>query len=190
MSAFQEASAWVLDLEHCPCDLELMEYLKAEGIKGKSLFHFGTGVHHLVGLENQTLDRPNEILGITASALEHQSYAKAVVKDSTLAKYYKVLFSDIYLLTPNTVPMFDIVTLFHLCEFYLPENAAQLHQTDESLVQLFLDKLNPGGRILFYTGSLGFYQTAPILEAFVNAGKLTQVGKYKKLLVYEKGSIA
>lgn len=187
MSLFQESSAWVLDLEHCPCDSDLIEYLKQEEIAGQSIFHFGTGVHHLVGLENHKFDRPNQILGITASRLEHQSYAEAVIKDSSLARHYKVLFSDIYLLTAEILPMFDVVTLFHLCEFYLPENAAQLHQTDESLVQLFLDKLNPGGRLMFYTGSVAFQKAALIVESFVKAGKLKQIAQYKTLLIYTKG---
>jgi SAM-dependent methyltransferase len=186
MSTFQEASAWALDLDHCPCDLQFIEYLKQEKIEGQSIFHFGTGVHHLVGFENQKFDRPNEILGITASVLEHQSYAKAVVKDSSFAKYYKVLFSDIYLLTANLIPMFDIVTLFHLCEFYLPENADQLHQTDETLLALFLEKLRPDGKLLFYTGSNNFHEVAPILDRFAKVGKIEKIGQYKKLLIYGK----
>jgi len=186
MAFYQETSCWPLDPKLCSCDIHFIKYIQQSGVYGKNIFHFGTGVHHLIGLENQKLTQPNEILGITASALEQKSYIKLVVKNTNLSKYYKVLFGDIYTLTARTLPMFDIVTLFHLCEFYLPENAPLLHQNDESLLQLFLDKLNPEGKILFYTGSVGWNKAKPIVESFVAAGKMKQIDEYKTLLIYTK----
>lgn len=186
MQFYQENSSWKLDPKTCPCDLEFLEYVKKSEISGKSIFHFGTGTHHVIGLENQQLNQPNEILGITASAPEHQAYIRLVLKNKALAKYYKVLFGDIYTLTANTLPPLDIVNLFHLCEFYLPEHANLLHQNDESLVQLFLSKLNPGGKILFYSGSIGWGNAEPIVKSFEAAGKIKLVEKYKHLLIYDK----
>jgi hypothetical protein len=186
MSMYQARSSWTLQPESCPCDIQFVEYLKQFEIQNKSIFHFGTGKHHFVGLENQIFDRPNEILGITASAPEHQAYVQLVLQHTELSKYYKVLFADIYTLTANTLPSIDIVTLFHLCEFYLPENAHLLHQTDESLLQLFLDKLNPDGRIFFYSGSQRWELAQKIIQAFEAAGKIRQVDTYKSLLIYEK----
>jgi hypothetical protein len=186
MALYQERSAWTLQPESCPCDVQFVAYLKRFNLQEKSIFHFGTGAHHLVGLENQSFNRPNEILGITASAPELQTYVQLVLKDTKLSKYYKVLFADIYALTANSLPMFDLVTLFHLCEFYIPENAEWLHQTDETLLQLFLDRLNPEGKILFYPGSQRWNLAQPIVQAFEAAGKIRQVEQYEGLLVYAK----
>jgi SAM-dependent methyltransferase len=185
LSYYQKASFWTLQ-NNCPCDIEFLEYLQRSPIESKTIFHFGTGGHHIVGLENQEFDHPNEIIGITASAPEHRAYIKLVLKNAALAKYYKVLFADIYSLTANILPMFDIVTLFHLCEFYFPENTASIHHNDTSLVQLFLDKLNPNGRLLFYTGSSEWGRAQPIVQALELAGKIQQSETYKTLLVYTK----
>ena len=186
ISYYQKASFWKLDKDRCPCNFEFVEYLKRSRTEGKTIFHFGTGGHHIVGLENQEFTVPNEVIGITASAPEYQTYIQFVLKDRALSKYYKVLFVDIYTLAANTLPTFDVVTLFHLCEFYLPDNAPSVHQNDQSLLQLFLDKLKPGGKIVFYTGSWTGKQTQAIVQAFESAGKIKQVEAYKTLLVYAK----
>ena len=186
MRMYQQKSSWELNLESCPCDLHFAEYIRQTEIKGKSIFHFGTGAHHIVALKNQAIDSPNQIFGITASAPEHQTYVELVLKDPGLAKYYKVLFADIYTLTAESLPNFDVVSLFHLCEFYLLENAPLIHQTDASLIQLFLDKLNPDGRILFYQRSRDWALAQPVVESFVQAGKICQIEQYEDLLVYEK----
>ncbi|MDJ0676689.1 MAG: hypothetical protein QNJ36_15140 [Calothrix sp. MO_167.B42] len=186
MSFYQAKSSWMLKPDSCSCDIQFVEYLKQFNIQGKSIVHFGTGEHHFIGLQNQTFDKPNEILGITASAPEHQSYVQLVLKNPELAKYYKVLFVDIYTLTANTLPNLDIVTLFHLCEFYVPERAPLIHQNDESLLELFLDKLNPGGKVFFYSGSNEWELAQPIIQAFEAEGKIKQIDEYKTLLIYEK----
>ncbi len=186
MSLYQARSSWVLQPDSCPCDIQFVEYLKQHNIQSKSIFHFGTGEHHFVGLQNQQFDQPNEIFGITASAPEHQSYVQLVLKNTELPKYYKVLFADIYTLTAHTLPTFDLVTLFHLCEFYLPENASLIHQNDATLLQLFLDKLNPEGRILFYLGSQKWQAAKSIVQTFEAAGKIKQIDQYESLLIYAK----
>jgi hypothetical protein len=186
MKFYQKHSSWPLDLETCTCDLEFVEYLKQSKIQGKSIFHFGTGVHHLVGIENQQLSQPNEVIGITASEPEHKSYVELILKDSTLAKFYKVIFADIYTLTSKTIPNLDVIALFHLCEFYLPENAPLVHQNDKTLLELFISKLNPDGKLLFYTGSRAWDDAQPIVKALETAGKIRQIGKYKQLLIYTK----
>lgn len=186
MALYQARSSWTLQPDSCSCDIQFVKYLRQHNIQGKSIFHFGTGEHHFVGLQNQSFDRPNEILGITASAPEHQSYVQLVLKNTELPKYYKVLFADIYTLTANTLPTLGIVTLFHLCEFYLPENAHLIHQNDESLLQLFLDKLTPDGRILFYSGSQKWDAAKQIVQRFEAAGKIKQIDQYERLLIYTK----
>ena len=185
MSYYQLTSSWELLPDTCPCDIQFCEYLQQSAIKGKSIFHFGTGSHHIIGLENQNFDRPNQIVGITASLPEHQAYVQLVLENAALAKYYKVLFADIYTLTAGNLPSLDIVNLFHLCEFYLPENAAIVHHDDASLLQLFIDNLNPDGRILFYSGSRNWSENAQaIVQSFEAAGKIKRIGEFKSLLIY------
>ncbi len=185
LARYQKASYWALDRQHCPCDIDLVEYLQQSQTENRTIFHFGTGGHHILGLENQKFTQPNEIIGITASVPEHRSYTELVMKDKSLTKHYKVLFADIYALNSKTLPNFDVVTLFHLCEFYMPENAENIHQDDSSLLQLFLDKLNPGGRLIFYPGSFAWIWAEPIVRAFESSGKIKQVDRYKTLLIYQ-----
>ena len=59
--------------------------------------------------ENQKLDKPNEVIGITASVSEHRAYVRACFKERGLMKYYKVIFGDIYTLTCRCLPLLDIV---------------------------------------------------------------------------------
>jgi SAM-dependent methyltransferase len=190
MSYYQMTSSWGLLPDTCPCDIQFCEYLNQSGIMGQSIFHFGTGSHHIIGLENQQFDRPNQVTGITASLPEHQAYVQLVMQNPALAKFYKVIFADIYTLTASNLPTFDIVNLFHLCEFYLADNAAMVHHTDSSLVQLFLDTLRPDGRIIFYSGSRAWTENAQtIVQAFEDAGKIRRVDAYKNLLIYARSGV-
>src|SRR5262249_41490572 len=149
----------------------------------KIIFHFGTGEHHIVGKENST-DRPNEIFAITASREEYDSYARFIIDNPAAARYYKVIFGDIYTLTPRIVPDFDLVTLFHLCEYYDKARCAYAELNDSSLLDLFISKLKPGGRILFYKRSSHFWKARRIIKEFTERGKLTKQDEYKTLLVY------
>ncbi|TAF07185.1 MAG: hypothetical protein EAZ77_10645 [Nostocales cyanobacterium] len=183
---YRTKSSWELQPHLCPCDLELIEYLQKYNIQNQTVFHFGTGAHHILGLENQKLAKPNEIIGITASIPEHEEYVRICRKNRELAKFYKVLCTDIYTLTHRSLPMLDVAALFHIGEFYMAEEAPFVHHNDESLVDLFLSKLNPHGKILFYTQSVGYAKAEEIIESFTAQGKIYLVEKYKSLLVYAK----
>ncbi|WP_246605626.1 hypothetical protein [Sphaerospermopsis torques-reginae] len=183
---YRTKSSWELQPHLCPCDIELIEYLQKYNIQDRTVFHFGTGAHHILGLENQKLAKPNEIIGITASIPEHEAYVQMCRKNRHLAKFYKVLCTDIYTLTARSLPMLDVVALFHIGEFYMAEEAPFVHHNDESLVDLFLSKLNPDGKILFYTQSVGYGKAEEIIESFTAQGKIYLVEKYKSLLVYAK----
>ncbi len=183
---YRTKSSWELQPHLCPCDIELIEYLQKYNIQDRTVFHFGTGAHHILGLENQKLAKPNEIIGITASIPEHEAYVQMCRKNRHLAKFYKVLCTDIYTLTARSLPMLDVVALFHIGEFYMAEEAPFVHHNDESLVDLFLSKLNPDGKILFYTRSVGYGKAEEIIESFTAQGKIYLVEKYKSLLVYAK----
>jgi hypothetical protein len=186
MALYQKHSLWKLRKNECSCDVEFVEYFKQQKIEQKNILHFGTGGHHIIGLENHKLMRSNQILGITASAPEHETYVNLVLKNPALAKYYKVIFADIYTLTANNLPNLDIVNLFHLCEYYLSENSALVHHDDRSLLEMFLDKLNPDGKILFYSGSAAWKKASAIVKSMEDMRKIKQVDRYKSLLIYTK----
>jgi SAM-dependent methyltransferase len=174
---------WPLEPDMCPCDLHLCSYLRERDVRRKSLFHFGTGAHHVVGLRNQQERLENDILGITASPDEHARYVRLLIRSPSLGEHYKVLFADIYQLNAATLPVFDLVTLFHLCEFTSPQ-ATEGRLGDAELVDLFLSKLAPGGRLIFYVSSDGRKKTAPIVERAVAEGKMTLEESYETLRVY------
>jgi hypothetical protein len=176
--------SWPLLTETCPCDIHFLEYLQANGIKDKVIFHFGTGEHHILGKKNLEAGETNEILAITASPAEYYKYIEFIIDNPSAARTYKVFFGDIYTLTPRIMPTFDLVTLFHLCEFYDEERSAYAQLDDSSLLDLFLSKLNSGGKIFFYQKSSHFAHARPIIEGFVEQGKMRLVDEHKTLLVY------
>jgi hypothetical protein len=176
--------SWPLLDKICPCDLHFLEYLEAHKIKDKVIFHFGTGEHHILGKKSLELSGTNEILAITASPQEYKSYIEFIIAHPFAARTYKVIFGDIYTLTPRIIPDFDLVTLFHLCEFYDEKRSAYAQLNDSSLLELFLSKLNPGGRIFFYKESSHFVNARTIIEGFVKQGKMIQVDEYKTLIAY------
>ena len=176
--------SWPLMAETCPCDVHFVEYLQAHRVNDKVIFHFGTGEHHILGKKNNGTGRTNEILAITASPVEYYKNIQIIIDNPSVARTYKVFFGDIYTLTPRIIPDFDLVTLFHLCEFYDEERSAYAQLDDASLLELFLSKLKPEGKIFFYKQSSHFDEAQAIIEDFVQEGKMTQVDEYKSLLVY------
>lgn len=164
--------SWPLRVDLCPCDTELVAWLKRRGIGGKAVFHFGTGDHHIVGRENAKLPRPNQVLGVTASREEYARYIDLVVAEPRIANSYKAMFLDIYTLSPRGLPDFDVVALFHLCEFYDPQASSYAPLDDRKLLDLFLKKLRPGGRILFYLGSNGRDAMLRLVDNFIARGRL------------------
>jgi hypothetical protein len=175
--------SWALRPDVCPCDADLCDYLRDRKIAKKSIFHFGSGGHHVVGLRNRDDGLENEILAITASPKEHAHYVERVVSEPSFGRHYKVLFADIYDLAYGSLPEFDLVTLFHLCEF--SPVAGQVRRMDDAgVMELFRSKLIAGGRLIFYEGSLGRPGTQRIIERAAAEGKVSFDEKYRSLLFY------
>jgi hypothetical protein len=100
-----------------------------------------------------------------------------------LGRHYKVLFGDLYTLSEAALPRFDLVALFHLCEFGDSASTAR-RIDDEGALQLFCSRLNPGGILLLYRGSFAFSRTQPLVATAVAAGLLSFVEDYKSLAIY------
>jgi hypothetical protein len=181
---FWDAS-WDLNLDLCPCDLHFMEWIKDNGVKGRVIYHFGTGSHHLVGVENLKNGEPNYFIGVTASPGETEAFVQMAIAEPRLSRNYTMHFGDIYLFNGKLLPKFDIATMFHLGEFWSTKTASYGGMTDEDVLRRVCEQMNPHGEIIFYTGSDGWKNTAPIVEKLTKEGLFKQTGSYKKLLVYQ-----
>ncbi len=178
--------AWALDVDECPCDVELVEALDLMAIRGKTLFHFGTGLHHVVGRSLCSPSSRNMLLAVTASPQEYAAYIDLVSADAETAELYKVIFCDIYTLSSNILPLFDLVTLFHLCEYYDPVRNAYAPLDDASLLALMIGQTVPNGRLAFYSGSSAFDKACPLIEQAERRGAIRRAERYKHLDFYTK----
>ena len=159
---------WYLDVEQCPCDVHFVEWMREQKVSSKTVFHFGTGGHHHLGLANHAEGAPNTI--------EH----------ATLSRNYQVMFGDIYLLNTKLLPRLDIVTLFHLCEFRGDSQDAYGGLTDAEVVDTLLKVMPKGGIISLYTRSFAFDKADAIARTLVEKGVLEPMPKYKSLDFYRK----
>ena len=177
---------WALRPEECPCDVDFTEFLEERSIDDASIFHFGTGGHHHVGIRLAETGSRNAVLGITAAPVEYEAYVKLAIERPEVSRRYKVEFGDIYLTEERLLPGFDIVTLFHLCEFRTEKNDAYGALTDLQLALLFLRKLQPGGWLLFFAGSFAWKQAEGVVEQLLSEGLIEPAGSFKSLRLYRK----
>ncbi len=175
---------WSLDEAQCPCDLHLVQYLEEKAVRDASIFHFGTGNHHIVGLEAAKAN--NAVLGITASPQEYDDYVELLIKNPRLGHTYKAYFGDIYQLDPRLLPPFDYAALFHVGEFRTPENDSYGALTDLEMTLIMADKLRPGGEIMFYTGSYAFDKAEAVAQELVKVRPFAPAPDYKSLKIFKK----
>jgi hypothetical protein len=168
------------------CDIHLVEWLDQQKITNASIYHFGTGGHHYVGVECAKPQRRTSVLGITASPQEYQNYVRLVTGRPEVMRYYNAVFGDIYLLNEKLLPTFDLVTLFHICEFRGPQTDAYNGLTDLAVTNLLTDKTRPGGHILFYTSSFAFDKAKPVIAQWEKERPVERIGEYKSVLIYKK----
>jgi hypothetical protein len=179
-------AVWDLHLDQCPCDVHFCDWLEREQIKDASIFHFGTGSHHVVGIRTAENGSGNCVLGITASPGEYESFVKLAIDRPDVEKTYKAFFGDIYQLEKRLLPQFDIVTLFHLCEFRDERNDLYGALTDREVVDMLTERTRAGGYILFYTKSFAFDSAEKVIAGWALDRKVEKVGLYETLLVYRK----
>ena len=182
---------WDLREKECPCDVHFIEWLDRNGITDSTIYHFGTGGHHHVGIECASEKRRNAVLGITAAPQEHEKYVELAIARPDVLRYYNAVFGDIYLLNQRLLPAFDVVTLFHISEFRGEKNDAYGGLTDLEVTNLLTDKTRPGGHILFFTTSFAFDWDGPmsgkkVIAQWEKQRDVERVGEFKSLLVYRK----
>ena len=175
---------WYLDEAQCPCDIHLVQYIDRQSIRDRTIFHFGTGEHHIVGVRCHELGTGNKVLGITASPREHDFYEKLVIEQPELGWDYKVLFGDIYQLRAELLPEFDILSLFHIGEFRTEKNDAYGALTDEAMVRLLIGRLKGLRQVILYAGSYAFDVAQRIADKLVAEGVLEPAGSFESLRIF------
>jgi hypothetical protein len=175
---------WDMREAECPCDVHLTDYLLEKNIRNTTLFHFGTGAHHHLGHAIHAAKSNIAVMGITASPSEYEAYVKLSIEQPEIAQFYKVFFGDIYQMEPRLLPRFDLVTLFHACEFRTEKNDSYGALTDATLIDLFMRTLTPQGRLAFYTGSFAWAKAQEIADTLCAQGRLVQTDTYKTLVFY------
>jgi hypothetical protein len=181
-------SRWDLDEAQCPCDIHFNQWIDANGITGQTIYHFGTGTHHIVGLTQAANGSGNVVFAITASTVEYEAYMKLALEQPRVVKSYVAYFGDAYLTNPRLIPQLDIATLFHAGE-YIGENTTSAEYggiDDLGLTRVLLDRMGPDGQMLFYRGSFAFDKAEAIVDALAREGELARAGTFKSLLVCRK----
>ena len=178
--------AWDLDVAQCPCDVHLIEWLDENGIVDSAIYHFGTGSHHTVGIACADPKRRNAVLGITANTDEHRAFVDLVLARPEVLRHYNVAFGDIYLINAKLLPAFDVVTLFHLCEFRSERTDAYGGLTDRAVLDILTERTRRGGHILFFSGSFAFDDARRVIAAWEREAPAERVGDFKSLVVYRK----
>jgi hypothetical protein len=176
---------WDLRINECPCDTDFTQYMREKELRNKTIFHFGTGGHHHFGHAFHEMGGDNLTLGITASPSEYEAYVKLAIERPEIARIYKVFFGDIYQMERRLLPTFDIVTLFHMCEFRNEKNDTYQALSDRDVIELFMDTLNPDGELCFYSGSFAWPQAKVIVDDLVKAKKLSHTHTFKTLEFYK-----
>lgn len=180
---------WLAAPTRCPCDWDFVEWLetrpRVRSIEyGRTVFHMGTGMHHYVGQMVSAARMPYRVIGLTASPEEHAEYARLMVENPLALHRYQVLFGDIYVFDPSRwVPMLDEVTLFHLCEFTDERRRAYGGWDDEAVLMRFLERMEPGGHVFFYTGSVGYERAEPLIAGAIQRGIIDEGTIFKSLRV-------
>jgi len=177
---------WDLDVNVCPCDVHFTDFLEEKKIRNGTIFHFGTGTHHHVGVRCAENGSNNAVLAITASVEEIDAYTRLALERPAITKTYKAFFGDIYLLEKRLLPMFDAVCLPHVCEFRGPENESYGGMTDRQMVDLLTEHTKPGGHIFFYTKSMAYDQAGPLVAKWSKEAPVIDEGLYKTLAVFRK----
>ncbi len=179
--------SWGFRVAELPCDLHLTEYLAERQLTDRTIYHFGTGDHHHVGITQAEGVARNSVIGITASTGEYQSYINLVIRKPEIAQWYQVSFGDIYRINRQLLPALDVVSLFHLCEFS-PEADSKGALSDAQVLAVMTDCLRPGGLVIFYPRSHAWAKTGPIVEAWSRQAGIEKLEDYKSLLVYRKNA--
>ena len=177
---------WPLNVAQCPCDVHFTQWAEEHKLHGAAIFHFGTGDHHHVGKTLAMNGSDCAVLGITATKPEYESYKKLVISEPRIGKRYKALFTDIYQIEPRLLPDFEVVTLFHLCEFWSETNAPYANVDDAGLLDVMARKVKKGGHLMFYTGSFAYARAEALADAMLPKLGFGPAERFESLRIHRR----
>lgn len=162
-----DQQGWPLQPEKCPCDIEFVTWLHINLVKNAAIMHMGTGLHHIVGMAQETQQNNNAVLGLTVSSAEMDTYTALVKSNMRIARLYQVRFGDIYFADKRLIPKFNIITAFHFGE--MPDKRRQEAggMSDPELADFLVSRLQPHGVLLLYSGSSAFDRAWPLFQSRV-----------------------
>lgn len=191
----------------CPVDLHISELLfdVDPSPSRLTIFHFGTGAHHTVGLRNLEHGSPHTVHAITASPGEYARYIELASADGRLGAGYVVTFGDVYNMRSDWLPPLDVASMPHLCEYFDVSKGREANITtggganqdrtryashdDRSLLRLVVtEMLKPGGRLLIYSRSHGAAATRGLIGELLDEGLIVFSRSYQTVDVYVKPS--
>ena len=122
-----------------------------------TFFHFGSGSHHEMALENvkHAIANRNFIIATTASYGEAEDYLKLITPEMPLNEHYHLLYGNAFLLHHELLPKFDHVFQFHLGEY---------GKNEDEEIQLVSNL----ARSLKLTGKMSFHRVS---RAWVTKGR-------------------
>jgi hypothetical protein len=183
---------WDFRPEDCPCDVDFVAWLDETGTRDAAIYHFGTGGHHHVGIECAKPERRNHVYSITAAPREYDAFVQLAMQRPEVLRFYNAVFGDIYLTNERLLPEFDVVTLFHLCEFRGEQNDSYGALTDLEVTRILTRRLKPGGHMLFFPRSFAWKRAdrsaVDVVAAWEAEGGVERIGEFRSLLVYRKTS--
>lgn len=165
---------WVWQPNLCPADQDFIEWVRSNDDVGLTIFHMGTGSHHQVG---DNLSRLNDVIGLTYSPEEMESYIYKVKEYPFLSQGYTLLFGDIYNIDLAILPRLHYITLFHLGEIYDPENTVR---DSTQVIEQMQELLYPQGKIIYYKDSAAASTVLPLMDE-----SLVLVEEFKSLRIYK-----
>jgi hypothetical protein len=179
-------ATWSLDEKQCPCDIHFLDYLEAKGVKGKAIFHMGTGNHHIVGLRTAANGSGNHVLGITASREEYSDFIRLLIENPRLGFTYKAYFGDLYQIDRALLPELDFATLFHLGEYRTEANDGYGALTDLEATLVLADRLRKGGELHFFADSFAYDKAEAAARQVLRLRAFDDAGAYKSLRILRK----
>lgn len=179
-----EIGGYPSSTDTCGCDEMFIDYM-AHNCYKEHIFQFGTGLHHGIGLQAYThrKDSKNQVYGITISTSEHEQYARLLTMLPGLDTVYRVLLTNIYALTEESLPNFNTMYLPHMGEYVGRTDSSLVHSVDdESLLKVLMH--NKANTYVFWLGSIAWKQTKRLLmERF--GRRLRLMSQWKDLLIYK-----
>ncbi len=85
---------WDLQVDICPCDAHFNDWIESNAIRDKTIYHFGTGTHHVVGIRQAENGSGNRVFGITASKEEYEAYIDLISTNARVARSVRRVISN------------------------------------------------------------------------------------------------